>query len=280
MDEAKSCQQHGASHRWLKAGNQIYVLWHAWLFHDSNLSFVGGITWDTCVPVTCEYYYCSLTFSAHIKKFLMCLAVVANGDYYARKAFQSYCLVYMDIALNRITKNYEREVVSNKRIKAKCWLKFLLGDHGLGPNAEERFLWGFMDFWVKVSLGNLCGFGVPLTLGSCPLALVNSEMRRLTCCLAHLTQFAWVAEERCALWSGKGRRGAVFLAVGYYYRRLWWLALRCQVIYFSKNGLHLPLLQCLGCLLKLICCSVEGHDVWQLVDLSQRVWVYHLMYNF
>ncbi|CAK9856945.1 unnamed protein product, partial [Sphagnum jensenii] len=47
-------------------------------------------------------------------------AVVANGDYYARKAFQSYCLVYMDIALNRITKNYEREVVSNKGIKAKC----------------------------------------------------------------------------------------------------------------------------------------------------------------
>jgi hypothetical protein len=56
-----------------------------------------------------------------------------------------------------------------------------------------------MDFWVKVPLGNLCGFGVPLTLGSCPLALVNSEMRRLTYCLAHLTQFASVAEERCAL---------------------------------------------------------------------------------
>lgn len=265
-----------------KAGNQIYVLWHAWLFHDSNLSFVGGITWDTCVPVTCEYYYCSLTFSAHIKKFLMCLAVVATGDYYARKAFQSYCLVYMDIALNRITKNYEREVVSNKGIKAKCWLKFLTGRPWTGTKCWGKVLMRFHGLLGQGSLGNLCGFGVPLTLGSCPLALVNSEMRRLTYCLAHLTQFASVAEERCALlWSGKGRRGAVFLAVGYYYRRLWWLALRCQTIYFSKNGLHLPLSQCLECLLKLICCSVEGHAVWQLVgDLCQRVWVYHFMYNF
>ncbi len=145
----------------------------------------------------------------------------------------------------------------------KCWGKVLMRFHGLlgqGFLGKPLWFWGSIDFGL-------------MSPGPC-------ELRRLTCCLAHLTQFAWVAEERCALWSGKGRRGAVFLAVGYYYRRLWWLALRCQVIYFSKNGLHLPLLQCLGCLLKLICCSVEGHDVWQLVDLSQRVWVYHLMYNF
>ncbi len=148
-----------------KAGNQIYVLWHAWLFHDSNLSFVGGITWDTCVPVTCEYYYCSLTFSAHIKKFLMCLAVVANGDYYARKAFQSYCLVYMDIALNRITKNSEREVVSNKGIKAKCWLKFFTGRPWTGTKCWGKVLMRFHGLLGQGSLGKPLWFWGSIDFG-------------------------------------------------------------------------------------------------------------------